>query len=88
MCKMCDNASMMCQALYKAKAVNTDNIESLVNNMVCDPNNKCCMYMECKTCKDKWVNIDKDLISILCKYQTMSKMSGRAISPNVFKLIV
>ncbi|KAL3874608.1 hypothetical protein ACJMK2_037596 [Sinanodonta woodiana] len=55
LCKTCENLTFMAIVLYKHKVIKTFNIEVLVTQVVCNPNNKDCMFGNCSSCKEKQV---------------------------------
>ena len=52
LCKICENTISLVECLKRLKAIETTNLESLVNETVCSTDNKECMCDSCTTCKD------------------------------------
>ena len=53
LCKTCENTISLVECLKRLKAIETTNLESLVNETVCSIDNKECMYGSCTTCTCK-----------------------------------
>ena len=53
LCKICENTISLVECLKRLKAIETTNLESLVNETVCSIDNKECMYGSCTTCTCK-----------------------------------
>jgi len=53
LCKMCENTQFMSTAVKKIDAMKMDNLEAIVEKVVCSITNKDCMFGDCNKCKTK-----------------------------------
>lgn len=57
-CKVHENTQFMADKLFSLNVLNTNNLEQLVTEMVCDDDSKACAYGECIACKHKKCNFN------------------------------
>ena len=67
-CKICDNTQLMADSLVENKAISSSDIEQLVNHVVCDRKDQKCMYGESAVCKEKGIEVNKDVLDIEIKW--------------------
>ena len=73
-CKIHENSQFMATKLKTEKLLPSDNIERICKELVCDYNDKGCMYGKCTTCAkstaDKAVH-DKNLLCSWMQWRTI-----------------
>ncbi|XP_053401360.1 uncharacterized protein LOC128557639 [Mercenaria mercenaria] len=62
--KTCNNTELLAEALTRAKATKSVDLNSYVEEAVCNINKKTCMYGECSVCKNKSVEVNKAVLDI------------------------
>ena len=60
MCRIHDNLNLKLKAAHTASMIRTKDINEVVKTIVCDENNKACMYRECTTCGQRRVGLDTE----------------------------
>lgn len=60
-CKLCENTEFMWLSLKKSKSVKEDNIEKLIENIVCNTTIQNCMFGNCSKCKEKQISFNLDV---------------------------
>lgn len=70
LCKLCENMRYTSESLQNLGLIPLCHIDSLVQQVVCDTNNKACMYAQCYNCKGKEFSVSNEKIndSINWKY--------------------
>ncbi|MES9884828.1 MAG: hypothetical protein ABW185_28615 [Sedimenticola sp.] len=63
LCKLCDNTQFMVSSLKKVGVTDTDDIDKLVDKIVCDSKQKECMYGDCIECGEKEITINTDKLN-------------------------
>ena len=57
-CKPCENTKFKAEALVKSKIIdNSSNLQALISQLTCSPDNKDCMYGQCDKCKNKKIPV-------------------------------
>lgn len=60
LCKTHENFIFKVERLYKEGTIHTNNLEQVIKELVCNPENKACMYKECESCKGKALDLENE----------------------------
>lgn len=63
LCRLCENTQFMINGLNKSKAIDTANLDCLIEDKVCSTERRDCMYNECKLCSSGRLIINKAVLS-------------------------
>ncbi|WAR31462.1 hypothetical protein MAR_034004 [Mya arenaria] len=62
MCKVCNNTELMTEALKRVSPIESADLNTCIGNIVCSTNEKDCMYGECKACRERSMDVNKDVL--------------------------
>ncbi|XP_033736384.1 uncharacterized protein LOC117324573 [Pecten maximus] len=57
-CKIHENIKFKVEKCKQHGVLSTNEMDSIIQTITCDPKNKECMYRECQTCKDQSIDFD------------------------------
>ena len=80
MCKTCNNSELMAEALANAQAIKTHDLDTLINQTVCNANEKSCMYKSCNECTEKRIESNSSVSeSEVTWFEWKTKLEKREI---------
>lgn len=62
MCKICDNTELMVASLAKVNAIDTDDLDKIMQRIVCDVKDERCIFRSCAVCKGNRIEVDKHVL--------------------------
>ena len=81
MCKTCNNTELLVEGLVNAKATQSCDINSYLEEIVCSTNDHKCMQGECEKCKDRTIEVNKGVLNNdTTWYQWRTKQELRKIT--------